>query len=156
MADTERSPEKNQWAQRLAICATVALAAFLLGFLPMWLSARTRASERDAAQQALRLAEIENALGAAAIRARRGDYEPAREAASSFYTNLQAELDRPDSGVAVPAHDALRALLAERDELITLLARSDAAAAERLANSYVAYRQAAGTPSRLVKPDVPR
>jgi hypothetical protein len=124
--------------------AVVALVAFVLGFLPMWLTARTRASERDAAQQALRLAGIENALAAAAIQARRGDYEPAREAASTFYSSLQAELDRPDTSLA-GSKDALQALLAERDQMITLLARSDAAAAERLANGYIAYRRAAGT-----------
>ena len=131
--------------------AVVALVAFALGFLPMWWTSRTRASERDAAQQALRLAGIENALAAAAIHARRGDYEPAREAASTFYTSLQAELDRPDTSLA-GSKDALRTLLAERDQMITLLARSDAAAAERLSNSYVAYRRAAGTQPPRAQP----
>jgi hypothetical protein len=32
-----------------------------------------------------------------------------------------------------------------RDEMITLLARSDAGAADRLANTYVAYQDATGT-----------
>ena len=126
---------KNARVQRFAIYATVVVAAFLLGFVPMWLAARTRANERNAAQQALRLAQIENTLAAATIQARRGDYELAREAASTFYTHLRAELDRADSGFAVPPRDALQALLAERDQMITLLARSDPAVAERLANT---------------------
>ena len=93
---------KSARVQRFAVYATVVFAAFLPGFVPMWLAARTSANERNAAQQVLRLTEIETALVAAAIQARRGDYEPARTAASTFYTNLRAELDRADSGFAVP------------------------------------------------------
>ena len=145
MESRERLPVKNARVQRFAVYATVVFAAFLLGFLPMWLVARTRGNERNSAQQALRLTEIENALAAATIQARRGDYEPARTAASTFYTNLRAELDRADSGFAVPSRDALQAVLAERDQMITLLARSDPAVAERLANTYISYRQTAGT-----------
>lgn len=150
--ERERFPVKSAQVQRFAVYATVVFAAFLLGFLPMWLAARTRGNERDSAQQALRLTQIENALAAATIQARRGDYEPARTAASTFYTNLRAELDRADSGFAVPSRDALQAVLAERDQMITLLARSDPAVAERLANTYISYRQTAGT----LPPQAPR
>jgi hypothetical protein len=131
--------------RRFAIYAVVVFVAFLLGMLPMWLSARERASERDAAQQALRLTRIENSLAAAAIRARRGDYEPARAAASTFYTDLRAELERADSGLPPPSRDALQAILAERDQMITLLARGDPASAERLAQTYISYLEAAAT-----------
>ncbi len=137
-------PVKSGGGRRFGIYAISVLVAFLLGFGPMWVAGRARAGERDAAQQALRLSEIENALAAAAIQARRGDYEPAREAAASFYTNLRAELERTEPGFAEPQRDRLQPLLAERDQMITLLARSDPAAAERLASAYVAYRQAAG------------
>jgi hypothetical protein len=157
MENREREPVKNARVRRFAIYAGAVVAAFLLGFVPMWLAARTRANERDAVQQALRLAQIENTLAAATIQARRGDYEPAREAASTFYTNLQAELDRADSGFALPRRDALQALFAERDQMITLLARSDPAVAERLANTYISYRQTAGTlPRQAAPPDVAR
>ena len=152
MESRERLPVKSARVQRFAVYATVVFAAFLLGFVPMWLVARTRANERNAAQQALRLTQIENALAAAAIQARRGDYEPARTAASTFYTTLRAELDRADSGFAVPSRDALQALLTERDQMITLLARSDPAVAERLANTYISYRQTAGTLPRQSAP----
>ena len=144
MESRERLPVKSARIQRFAVYATVLFAAFLLGFVPMWLAARTRANERNAAQQALRLAQIENDLAAATIQARRGDYEPARTAASTFYTNLRAELDSAQSGFAGPRRDALQAVLAERDQMITLLARSDPAVAERLAKTYISYRQTAG------------
>ena len=144
MAIKEDFPTKNRQLHRFAIYATVLFAAFLLGFLPMWLTARTRTAERDAAQQALRLAQIETSLAAAAIQARRGEYERAREATSTFYTSLQAELGRADSGLAAPSREALQGVLDERDQMITLLARGDAAAADRLANLYISYRQAVG------------
>lgn len=150
----EPLPVKSARVRRFAIYAGVLFAAFLLGFVPMWLEARGRANERDAARQALRLAQLENTLATAAIHARRGDYEPAREAASTFYTDLQTELDRADSGFAAPSREALQALLADRDQMITLLARSDPAVADRLANTYVSYRQTAGTlPPQPAPPD---
>ncbi len=111
----------------------------------MWLQARSRANERDGAHQALRLSQLETTLAAAAIQARRGEYEPAREAASVFYTNLTAELARMPSEFTPAQRERMQALLSERDELITLLARADPAVAERLANTYVAYRQTMGS-----------
>ena len=65
MESREGFPVNSARVQRFAIYATVVFAAFLLGFVPMWLVARTRADERDAAQQALRLTQIENSLAAA-------------------------------------------------------------------------------------------
>lgn len=145
MEQATNPPLKVARLKRLGAYATVVFAVFLLGFIPMWLVARTRANERDVVQQALRLAQLENGLAAAAIQARRGDYEPAREAASTFYTNLRAELDHDPSGFTVPQREMMQSLLAQRDQLITLLARADPAVAERLADAYVSYRQTTGT-----------
>ena len=145
MDQPTNQPPRVARLQRFGTYATVILVSFLIGFVPMWLRARTRATERDAAQHALLLAQAENMLGSAAIYARRGDYEPARQAASTFYTNLRAELDRPESAFSAAQREMLQPLLAERDEIITLLARSDPAAAGRLAEAYLSYRRAMGT-----------
>ena len=138
-------PLKAARLQRLGVYATVIFFAFLVGFVPMWLRTSTLANERDAAQQAARLTQLENTLASAAIYARRGDYEPAREAASTFYTNLQAELDRSQPVFAASQRDMLQPLLVQRDQTITLLARADPAVAERLADVYLSYRRAMGT-----------
>ena len=135
-------PPKDRRVQRVATVGTAVFFAFILGFAPMWLTARTRAGERDAAQRSLRLAQIERALAAAAIFARLGEYEPARVEASAFFTDLQAEVDRAASGFDAASRLALQEILADRDPLITILARGDAAAAERLAMTYVSYRRA--------------
>lgn len=145
MDKATNQPPKVARLQRLGLYATVVFVAFLIGFIPMWLRARSRANERDAVQQVLRLTQAENTLAAAAIQARRGDYEPAREAASTFYTNLRAELDRPQSVFSASQRDMLQPLVVQRDQMITLLARADPAAAERLADAYVSYRRATGT-----------
>jgi hypothetical protein len=132
---------KIRQQKRFGFYAAILVVVFLLGLVPMWLTARERGRDRDGLQRELRVTQIENALASAAILARRGDYEPAREAASRFYTNLGAEVDRVDSAYPEGQREMLRPRLAERDDLITLLARSDPASAERLADLYVSYRQ---------------
>ena len=90
---------------------------------------------------------MQGALSGAALDARRGDYEPARKAMSDFFTALSAELDRgDDSTLNQTQQAAVRPLLTQRDEIITLLARSDPAAADRLGSLEAAYKKATGTP----------
>ena len=71
----------------------------------------------------------------AAIDSRRGEYERARVAASSFFTSLREQVDvtQDSEDLTAQQRDGLRPLLNQRDDLITLLARSDPAAADRLA-----------------------
>ena len=133
---------QNDRVRKVVLYAVVLLIVFLMGLVPMWMTARSRARERDAAQASLRISSLQNALGNAAIDARRGEYEPARQAASEFFTNLQAEIDRGDLVFNVAQRTTLRSLFAMRDDAITLLARSDPASAERLVVLYVRYRQA--------------
>lgn len=128
--------------KRLIIYAAVLLIVFLLGLVPMWLNSRARTYERDAAQAALRISTLQNTAGNAAIDARRGEYELARQAASEFFTNLQAEIDRGrDSVFSESQRSNLRSLFESRDDIITLLARSDPASADRLIPVYLKYRQ---------------
>jgi len=134
--------------RRLIVYVAVLLIVFLAGFVPMWLKSRTTASERDAAQASLQVSNLQNLLASAAIDARRGEYEPARQAASDFFTKLQIEIDRGSGSVFNEAQrNVLRSLFAGRDDAITLLARSDPASADRLVDLYTKYRQAiAGAP----------
>jgi len=135
----------NERARRIAIYAGVLLAVFLLGLVPMWLTARERAIERDAAQTALRVSRLQNTLANAAVDARRGEYEPARQSASEFFTDLREEMERgQNSAFTQTQQENLRPLLAGRDDTITLLARGDAASGERLAETHAAFRQTVG------------
>ena len=136
--------------RRLILYAAVLLVVFLVGFVPMWLKSRTYARERDAAQASLQVSRLQNSLANAAIDSRRGDYEPARQAASDFFTNLGTELARGrDSAFSEDQRNALRSMFDTRDDTITLLARSDPASSDRLVDLYTKYRQAtATTPAR--------
>jgi hypothetical protein len=135
-------PRTDSRLKRFAIYGLVLLIVFLTGFVPMWTSARSRALERDIARTSLGISRLQNLIASAAIDARRGEYEPARQAASEFFTSLQAELDRNPGSLFNDSQKAgLRPLFDGRDETITLLARSDPAAADRLADLYVRYRQ---------------
>ena len=135
---------QNERVRRLILYAAVLLVVFLLGLVPMWMKARTRTQERDAAQASLRLSTLQNSLASAAIDARRGEYEPARQATSDFYTNLRVEIERgKDSAFTEAQQQTLRSIFLDvRDDTITLLARGDPASADRLADLHAKYRQA--------------
>jgi hypothetical protein len=130
-------------AKRAVIYLGGAIAIFLLGFLPMWLEASANASQRDAAQRELRLSQMHGTLASAVIDARRGEYEPARQTVSDFFTTLRTQIDAGESStLTAPQREGIAPLLARRDDLITLLARGDPASAEQLSEIYVSYRKA--------------
>jgi hypothetical protein len=133
---------QNPLSKKIALYAVGLIVGFLLGFIPIWLTARGRAQQLAASQQELKLARMENTLASAAIYGRRGDYEPARQSASDFFTALQTETG-PDSGSALTQaqREGIKPVFAQRDDIITLLARSDPASADRLSDLYVLYRQ---------------
>lgn len=160
--EKDAGTQRNSMRKRIAIFGTVLLATFLLGFIPMWLTARVNANERDTAQQNLRLSQMQNRLATSTIFARRGEYEQARTAASDFFTELRAEIDRENNAFNKAQREAMQPILEQRDETITLLARSDPASADRLADLYLTYLQTinfritaeAATVSRIYfKPD---
>jgi hypothetical protein len=128
--------------RRVIIYAGVLLVVFLLGFVPMWLKARSATNSLAETEHQLILARMQSNLASAAIDARRGEYEPARQAASQFYTSLSAEVNKGDASNFTKAQrESMQSLFAGRDEVITLLARSDPASADRLTDLYVAYRK---------------
>lgn len=141
--DLQRKPTKSSSGmQRYMIYAAVLLVVFLLGLIPMWLKARTAASSLAETEHQLVLSKMQNDLASAVIDARRGDYEPARQEVSRFFTSLRTEIDKGDSSNYTEAQrNSLQPLFTGRDELITLLARSDPASADRLSDLFLAYRK---------------
>jgi len=150
MSNEETITRRESLLRRYAIYALILVVVFLLGLVPMWLSARSRARERDEARRELRLSRVENDLSSAVINARRGEYEPARQATSRFFTTLGTQCDpsTQPTDLTRAQCDALRQPLGQRDELITLLARSDPASADRLSDIYILYQKAMSTPSQ--------
>ena len=142
LTDSERRNDVPL-GKRILVYAVILVIGVLLGLLPMWLNAHRIAKELEATKAELQRTQMRSALSAAAVDARRGDYEPARKAMSDFFTTLSSELDRGENSTFDQAQrDAVRPLLARRDEIITLLARSDPAAADRLSDLDSSYRKA--------------
>lgn len=148
MSDEDRQPvqpKSSPLMSRILISAGVLLLVFLLGLVPMWLKGRQTASSLAETERQLTLARMQTNLASAVIDARRGDYEPARQTSSQFFTSLRAELDKGDASALTEAQrTGLQALFTGRDELITLLARNDPASADRLSDLYVTYRKVMG------------
>ena len=116
------------------------LLAFLIGFVPMWLNNRQLNRSLEERARELRRGRIQNVLASAAIYARRGEYETARQNSSSFYTELAQEMDKGQNSILTEQERlGMNTVLAERDEMITLLSRNDPAAGERLSNVFVEY-----------------
>lgn len=110
----------------------------------MWFKTSRAIEQRDAAQRGVRLAQLKDTLAAAVIDVQRGEFEPARQLTSDFYTNLRRQVDGNNASLFTPAQrEGLRSLLVQRDELITLLARRDPAATDRLYNVYATYNKLA-------------
>lgn len=126
--------------KRALVYLVVAAAVFLAGFVPAWLRARSSERQLASTRRELRLSVLENRLAAAALDAGRGEYEPARQKASDFFAELHAQTEAAEgSALDRTQREALAPLLDERDETITLLARSDPAAADRLSHMYASF-----------------
>jgi hypothetical protein len=138
---------RNEMLKHVGIVGTIALIAFLLGFLPMWLSARGYENEREVVQKTLRPSVLQNNLATATINAQRGEFEQARQQTSDFFTDLRAEVDREGTAFSLQQHKTIQSILAQRDDTITLLARNDAAAIDRLTNLYFAFMQVKNSPA---------
>ena len=132
-------------SRKWLIWAGLIVLAFLLGLLPMWWSKSNVSAELDRTKIQLKRQEHLNSLSAAAVYARRGEYETARQYASKFFTDMQAELDNSESKILnAQERTQVPQLLANRDDVITLLSRADPASAERLSNLFVEYKAATG------------
>jgi hypothetical protein len=138
-------PRERTDSRRWMIWPALIVMAFLLGLLPMWWSKRSVSNELDRTKVELQRQEHMNSLSAAAVYARRGEYETARQNASKFFSDMQAEMDNAESKTLTEQQRTkLPQVLANRDEIITLLSRADPASAERLSNMYIEYRLATG------------
>ncbi len=66
--DVESKPVKaTHFKRNVLMKTTLLLAAFLLGFVPMWLKSRDSANRLSEAERHLSLARVENALASAAV-----------------------------------------------------------------------------------------
>ena len=122
----------------IAIAVGIALVAFLLGFLPQWSRANGLRDRLTASQHDLRMARVEGQIGAALTEALRSNYERARQLMTEVYATLQAAAPSLEGAQRREAE----AILAQRDELITLLARAAPESSQRVMLIYTRYYNA--------------
>lgn len=138
---------QNEFVRRWGFRVGSVLLAFLLGFVPTYISSRTNAANYAHASRSLRRQQVENMLASAVIDARRGEYEAARQSASAFFTEVRLELDDANSNIFnAEEKSKISSTYASRDEIITLLSRADSAGAERVSDFYVNHRSIVGKP----------
>ncbi len=132
-------PSSPQPRWRLALwIGGAALLGFLAGFLLQNGQVNRARQQVVATSAALQAARLEATLSAAVIEAQGGRFEVARQQASDFYTGLQRRL--------LPVIDAgsqaeVRTMLADRDSIITALARNDPASTGTLAGVLTRLRE---------------
>ena len=135
----------------ILIAVGIALAAFLTGFLPQWARANRNGDALEAARTELRVARTEGKIAAALTESLRSNYELSRQ----LMTEVYAEIQRYTPAAASETERReLQAILAQRDEIITLLARAAPESSQRLMLIHTRYRQAMN-PEAVVAPVTP-
>jgi hypothetical protein len=119
----------------LALVAAGLVIAFLLGFVPEWMAKRNADRDLAAARQELRLSRLQGRLGAAMAESLRSNYERSRQLMAGYFTGLQEALPAAESQ---RQRAALSGILAQRDEMITLLSRAQPESSQRLMLLYTA------------------
>jgi hypothetical protein len=129
-ADEERG---RRW---LVVAAAVAVA-FLVGAAWQYGRAERLAGQNVDLRRDLAARRAESLLQGALLETRADSTERARQKASAFFTTVQREL----IPVAPQWTESLRQILADRDSVITALARSDTASDRILGDLLERYRQ---------------
>ena len=122
----------------IAIAVGIALVAFLLGFLPQWSRANRLSDRLRETRHELRMSRVEGEIGAALTEALRSNYERARQLMTEVFSTLQSAAP----SLAGNQRREVDAILAQRDEVVTLLARAAPESAQRVMLIYTRYHNA--------------
>jgi hypothetical protein len=122
------------------LIAIAVVLAFLAGMAIQYGRGERLASQMHETERALAIARLEATLGAAALEAQRQNYEPSRQLASEFFTDLQRNVGQMPSEMRIE----LQRILSLRDATITMLSRRDPESGNVLAGAFARYRAAVG------------
>jgi hypothetical protein len=139
MNDSSPEPRRRTTPRWILIAIAVVLA-FLAGMATQYGRGERLASQLHATQGALAIARLEATLGAAALEAQRQNYEPSRQLASEFFTDLQRNAGQMPPEMRIE----LQRILSLRDATITMLSRRDPESGNVLAGTLARYRGVVG------------
>ncbi|MEN8376210.1 MAG: hypothetical protein ABFS34_12245 [Gemmatimonadota bacterium] len=136
-AESASPSQRASGAMRTFLTALLVFVLGLgIGFVPQWLKARGLSDDLGVARHELEVSRLQSTLGAALAEAERGNHERARQLTSAFYVGA----DEIEEVIVDDAQrDVIAGLLAERDEVITLLSRAAPEARGRLGVMYLRY-----------------
>jgi hypothetical protein len=120
------------------LALVVMIAAFAIGFGWQYSHARRYSMDLRTTEHELGLQKLVATLGAATIDAQRGAYEPARQHASDFFTQLEKEKQT----APLSAQPELTNIASQRDATITALSRNDPQSGQLLTGLFTRLRVA--------------
>ena len=127
---------------RIIVSVGLLILVFMLGLAPMQATSGYDAAGLSGSARQWDAVRLEIALASAAIDAQRGDYEQARQSASNFFAFLREETSKGVESVFSQAQkEGAQSLLAQRDQIMTMLDRSDAASTDLLSDVFVSFRK---------------
>ncbi len=109
------------------------VAAFLAGYVPATMDARAARAAQVAATQKLVLAEVQVRLGMVSYELNRDNFGFAAQLATQFFDGVQAAVNAPATGSVA---DALRTILARRDEITSDLAQANPGVKAKVAEMF--------------------
>jgi hypothetical protein len=122
------------------LMAIAVVMAFLLGMAIQYARGERLGNKLSETEGALVIARLEATLGAAALEAQRQNYEPSRQLASDFFSDLQRNIGQIPSEMRTE----LQQILSLRDATITMLSRRDPESGNVLVSTFARYRAAVG------------
>ena len=141
---SNRRMTRNRW---IGLGIVVLIVTFLIGFLPQWAQNRALGEQLERAELRIELLELQARTGAALAETHRENHERARQQMTVVYPGLERARARTGPQEA----QRIGEVLAERDEIITLLSRASPESTTRLARLYrqllpVTLRETAAPP----------
>ena len=135
----------------ILILGAAVLVGFLLGFFPQWARANRNGERLADARHELRLSRIEDRIGAALTESLRSNYERSRQLMTTVFQEIQASR----ASVTPAQRRELDAILGQRDEIITLLARAAPESSQRLMLIYSRFHTAFAPGAERAPPVTP-
>lgn len=124
--------------RQIATAAGIALVAFLIGFFPQWSRANDKNDQLLATRAELQSSRTGGKIGLALTESLRSNYERSRQLMTEVFAEMQAAAPR----LTGAQRTEVNAILGQRDEIITLLARAAPQSSQRLMLLFERYHNA--------------
>ncbi|HTP32419.1 MAG TPA: hypothetical protein VMJ75_09610 [Candidatus Acidoferrales bacterium] len=130
---------------KIVVAAVVAIAVFLIGFVPEFVKVNRLEDELRKSVQEKAGYQLRELISLAYFQATQKNFGLAAETSSQFFGRAREMTNQAQDATS---RKALEGLLASRDKVTAALAKGDAAAVDDLRELFVKTRQATGNSSR--------